>query len=66
MHNASRLLEMLYQKPTDVGRELNLSKATVSSLIKDFEEKGILKETTGYERNKYYAFTRYLDTYSKD
>ncbi|MCK9336269.1 MAG: Fic family protein [Arcobacteraceae bacterium] len=69
-HNASRLLEMLYQKPivnmTDVGRELNLAKATVSSLIKDFEEKGILKETTGYERNKYYAFTRYLDAYSKD
>lgn len=51
---------------TDVGRELNLAKATVSSLIKDFEEKGILKETTGYERNKYYAFTRYLDAYSKD
>ena len=34
--------------------------------IKDFEEKGILKETTGYERNKYYAFTRYLDAYSKN
>lgn len=69
-HNASKLLEMLYQKPivnmTDVGRELKLAKATVSSLIKDFEEKGILKETTGYERNKYYAFTRYLDTYSKN
>jgi Fic family protein len=69
-HNASKLLEMLYQKPivnmTDVGRELKLAKATVSSLIKDFEEKGILKETTGYERNKYYAFTRYLDAYSKD
>lgn len=68
-HNASRLLEMLYQKPivnmTDVGRELNLAKATVSSLIRDFEEKGILKETTGYERNKYYAFTRYLDAYSQ-
>jgi len=69
-HNASKLLEMLYQKPivnmTDVGRELKLAKATVSSLIKDFEEKGILKETTGYERNKYYAFTRYLDAYNKD
>ncbi|MGM0519612.1 MAG: Fic family protein [Campylobacterota bacterium] len=68
-HNATRLVEMLYQKPivnmTDVGRELNLAKATVSSLIKDFEEKGILKETTGYERNKYYAFTRYLDAYSQ-
>jgi Fic family protein len=69
-HNASRLVEMLYQKPivnmTDVGRELDLAKATVSSLIKDFEAKGILKEITGYERNKFYAFEKYLDAYSKN
>lgn len=69
-HNASRLVEMLYQKPivnmTDVGRELNLAKATVSSLVKDFEAKGILKEITGYERNKFYAFERYLEAYSKN
>lgn len=69
-HNASRLLEMLYQKPivsmAYVALKLNLAKATVSSLIKDFEEKNILKEITGYQRNKYYAFTRYLDAYSKN
>ena len=69
-HNASRLVEMLYQKPivnmTDVGRELDLAKATVSSLIKDFEAKDILKEITGYERNKFYAFEKYLDAYSKN
>lgn len=69
-HNASRLLELLYQKPivnmTDVGRELGLAKATVSSLVKDFEEKNILREITGYERNKFYAFTRYLDAYDKN
>lgn len=68
-HNASRLLEMLYQKPivsmADVSQELVLAKGTVSSLIKDFEEKGILKETTGYQRNKHYAFSRYLEAYSK-
>lgn len=69
-HNASKLLEFLYQKPivnmTDIGRELDLAKATVSSLVKDFEDKGILKEITGYERNKFYAFERYLDVYSKN
>ena len=68
-HNASKLLEMLYQKPivsmSDVVDELGLAKATVSSLIKDFEEKGVLKETTGYQRNKYYAFSKYLEAYSK-
>jgi len=69
-HNASKLIDLLYQRPivnmTDVVHELDLAKATVSSLIKDFEEKGILQETTGYQRNKYYAFTRYLDAYSKN
>jgi len=69
-HNASRLIEFLYQRPivnmTDIGRELELAKATVSSLVKDFEAKGILREITGYERNKFYAFERYLETYSKN
>jgi Fic family protein len=69
-HNASRLIEFLYQRPivnmTDIGRELELAKATVSSLVKDFEAKGILKEITGYERNKFYAFERYLEAYSKN
>lgn len=69
-HNASKLIEFLYQRPivnmTDIGRELELAKATVSSLVKDFEKKGILKEITGYERNKFYAFERYLEAYSKN
>jgi Fic family protein len=69
-HNASKLIEFLYQRPivnmTDIGRELELAKATVSSLVKDFEARGILKEITGYERNKFYAFERYLDAYSKN
>jgi len=33
--------------------------------IKDFEKKEILKEVTGYQRNKHYAFKRYLDAFSK-
>jgi Fic family protein len=42
-----------------------LAKATVSSLIEGFEEKGILKEITGYERNKLFAFEKYLNIYSQ-
>lgn len=69
-HNASKLIEYLYQKPiinlTDIVEKLDIAKTTASSLVKDFEEKEILEEITGYQRNKHYAFTRYLDAYSKN
>ena len=45
--------------------EVLIAKATVSSLIKNFEEKGILKEITGYERNKLFVFDKYLSIYSQ-
>ncbi len=68
-HNASKLIEFLYQKPivsmADVSEALGIAKATTSSLIKDFESKGILKEMTGYERNKLFIFERYLNIYSQ-
>ena len=68
-HNASKLIELLYQKPvvsiSDIIVPLSISKPTATKLVNEFEEKGILKEITGYERNKLFAFTRYLDAYSK-
>ncbi len=68
-HNASRLIEFLYQKPivtiTEVANKLNITKATASSLIKDFQTNDILNEITGFQRNKSYAFKRYLQAYSK-
>ena len=68
-HNASKLIEFLYQKPivtiTEVANKLNITKATASSLIKDFQKNDILDEITGFQRNKNYAFTRYLQAYSQ-
>ena len=68
-HNASRLVEYLYQKPvvsiSDIVEPLNISKQTANLLIKDFETKEILVETTGHERNKLFVFKRYLDAYSQ-
>jgi Fic family protein len=67
-HNASKLLEYLYQKPivnmTEVSQVLNISKSTTSFLIKDFEKNDILVEVTGYQRNKHYLFKKYIDVYS--
>jgi Fic family protein len=68
-HNASKLLEFLYQRPiisiSDIIEPLNVSKPTANSLVKEFEEKGILKEITGYERNKLFVFDKYLSIYSQ-
>ena len=68
-HNAGRLVEFLYQKPivsvSEVVEVLGVSKQTVNVLIKEFEAKDILTEVTGYQRNKHYAFKRYLEIYSQ-
>ena len=68
-HNASKLLDYLYQRPiisiSDIIEPLEVSKPTANSLVKEFEEKGILKEITGYERNKLFAFDKYLSIYSQ-
>ena len=69
-HNASKLIEYLYQKPiisiSDIIEPLEMSKPTANSLVKEFELKGILKEVTGYQRNKLFVFERYLDIYSQN
>ncbi|MEA2028600.1 MAG: Fic family protein [Campylobacterota bacterium] len=68
-HNATKILELLYQKPvvgvSDIIENVDISKPTANSLVKELEEKGILVEITGYQRNKLYAFDRYLKIYSK-
>lgn len=68
-HNASKLIEFLYQRPiisiSDIIEPLDVSKQTASVLVKEFEEKGILKEITGYERNKLFVFDKYLAIYSQ-
>ena len=68
-HNANLLIQFLYQKPiisvADIVEPLKISKQTANLLIRDFEKNNILKEITGYERNKLYAFEKYLNIYSK-
>ncbi len=68
-HNAGKLIEFLYQKPivsvSEVVKVLDVSKPTANNLIKEFESKDILLEVTGYQRNKHYAFQKYIDIYSK-
>ena len=69
-HNASKLIDLLYQTPivsvNDIIKPLGITKPTANTLVKDFEKAGVLKEITGFERNKLFLFHRYLDIFGKN
>lgn len=58
------LLRLLYRKPVvtvaEVGTALRVSAPTANALVADFERFGLLKELTGYARNRLFAFDAYL------
>ncbi len=62
--NARNLLMHLYQKPlitaNHVAKTLNLAPRASNALLKDMEEIGILKEMTGFKRNRLFVFEKYL------
>ena len=62
--NAQTLVKSLYQSPVvnikGVKSLLNVQTNTASSLIGDFENFGILKEMTGYKRNRTFVFSEYM------
>jgi Fic family protein len=62
--NAKTLLIHLYQRPlisvNEAAEILVISHQSASNLIKQMEEHGILSETTGYQRNRMYLFSRYF------
>lgn len=62
--NGRQVLNLLYRKPVvsaaDIERALAVSTPTANALIRDFEKLGMLKEITGQQRGRAYAFDRYL------
>ncbi|WP_026767883.1 Fic family protein [Asinibacterium sp. OR53] len=67
--NAKALLTYLYSKPvvtvSDVMTNLDVTKQTANTLIKDFHNLGILKEQTGYKRNRVFIFEEYLRLFER-
>lgn len=59
-----QLLRLLYRRPVvtvaEVTRELEVSAPTANALVADFVHLGLLKEMTGYARNRVFAFETYL------
>lgn len=66
---ASILVSNLYKKPfinsTEIIEMLNISKPSANELIKDLEDIDILKETTGYKRNRIFYFKEYYDLFEQ-
>ena len=59
------LLEYLYHRPyinaKQLQQDLKFSAQVSQKLIKDFVELGILKETTGKRRNRFFLFHHYIN-----
>jgi Fic family protein len=62
--NARKLIMHLYLKPVLSGsaitKLLDLTPRAANALINDLERMDILKEITGFKRNRVYAFEKYL------
>lgn len=65
--NARKLLNLLYNRPivsaSVVEKNLGVSKPTANILLRDLVKLNVLRELTGSERWRLYAFQRYLDLF---
>ena len=65
--NGSELLRYLYSKPlidiAEVAKHLGITPPTAAKLASSFEKLGILKEISGYKRNKMYSFDKYIQIF---
>lgn len=66
-HSAQQALNLLYRKPlitsADLEQALEISTPTANGLIKELIRLGILKEITGQQRGKVYAFEAYFNLF---
>ena len=65
--NANKVLNRLYKNPiidaAEVGQICGKTQKTAYKLIADMEKTGILKEITGGQRGRRYAFQEYIDLF---
>lgn len=68
IQNAKKLIGFLYRKPIinvkDVERLLGITTKPANGIISDFERLGILKEMTGYKRNRLFLFEDYYKLFA--
>lgn len=66
---AMELMRYLYSKPVvdaaEVAQLLNVNITTAYRLIQELEKLNILKEQTGFKRNRYFIFEQYLNLFKR-
>jgi Fic family protein len=66
---AKQLLTYLYSNPVvgmgEISQQLDMDVSTAHRLIKDFENLNILKEKTGFKRNRIFVFEEYLELFER-
>jgi Fic family protein len=64
-----KLIDKLYQQPVTnpgrIGKQLGISKPSANSLVRNLEELGVLKELTGFKRNRVFSFWEYMEIFHK-
>ncbi len=69
MPRAKQLVNYLYSKPVvdmaEIADALEVDISTAHRLIKDFEKLNILKEKTGFKRNRIFVFEEYLKLFER-
>lgn len=63
------LLKRLYSQPImntkQISEKLQITYPSASSLTKQFQTIGILRESTGFKRNRLFVFSEYLELFGK-
>lgn len=66
---AHQLIEILYRKPfitiAQVANLLDITPTTAASMISSLEAMNILREVTGYKKNRVFVFYEYLQLFRK-
>jgi Fic family protein len=65
---AQQFIRILYSNPItdsqEVAKRLLINASTAIRLLEDFVRLEILKEVTGYKRNRVFIFYKYMDLFS--
>lgn len=65
---AHKLLEHLYKEPVisiaDAAEALKITPQSASSLVRELEKMKILRELTGFNRNRLYIYSDYIDLFN--
>lgn len=66
--NGLALLQVLYRRPVmsvgEIAEAIDVSVPTANALVAEFERLGLLREATGYARNRLFIFETYLELFS--